>query len=39
MLAGANNDIDELISYIKRTPALMATEPGRQRIKYLEETK
>ncbi|EXU75765.1 hypothetical protein ABW286_11220 [Erwinia papayae] len=36
MLAGSNNNIKELILYIKSSPVLLSDEPGRNRISYLE---
>lgn len=36
MLAGANNDKHELISYIRNTPGISRYEPGRHRANYLE---
>lgn len=37
MLAGANNDKQELISYIRNTPGISKYEPGRHRANYLEK--
>jgi len=39
MKAGMHNDFDEMIKYIKNTPALMLYEPGRHRISYLKNRK
>ncbi|VTM10836.1 Phage-related lysozyme (muraminidase) [Raoultella terrigena] len=36
MLAGANNDKQELINYIRNTPGISQYEPGRHRAYYLE---
>lgn len=36
MLAGANNDKQELIDYIRNTPGISRYEPGRHRADYLE---
>ena len=37
MLAGSNNDKQELINYIKNTPGISRYEPGRRRADYLEK--
>jgi len=37
MLAGANNDKQELINYIRNTPGISKYEPGRYRANYLEK--
>jgi hypothetical protein len=39
MLAGSNNNKQELIDYIKNTSAISQYEPGRKRAKYLEDSK
>jgi hypothetical protein len=36
MLAGANDDTDELIEYINSNPTMKGFEPGRHRVQYLE---
>ncbi|WP_337262099.1 MULTISPECIES: pesticin C-terminus-like muramidase [unclassified Serratia (in: enterobacteria)] len=36
MLAGSNNDKQELINYIRNTPAISQYEEGRHRVRYLE---
>ncbi|EBP3213771.1 peptidoglycan-binding protein [Salmonella enterica] len=36
MLAGSNNDKQELINYIRNTPGISRYEPGRHRADYLE---
>lgn len=36
MLAGSNNDKQELINYIRNTPGISRYEPGRHRANYLE---
>ncbi|MFC0225025.1 pesticin C-terminus-like muramidase [Serratia aquatilis] len=36
MLAGSNNDKQELINYIRNTPAIYQYEEGRHRVRYLE---
>ena len=39
MKSGMHNNYDEMIKYIKNTPALMVYEPGRHRIQYLKNRK
>ncbi|WNY87218.1 hypothetical protein [Leclercia adecarboxylata] len=39
MLAGSNNNKQELISYIRNTTAISQYEPGRHRANYLEDNK
>lgn len=39
MPAAADNNIDDFINYIRRTPALIANEPARNRIRFLEANK
>tara|TARA_B100000700_G_C15019533_1_gene844951 strand:- start:649 stop:1278 length:630 start_codon:yes stop_codon:yes gene_type:complete len=39
MKAGMNNDFDELIDYIRHSTTLRLYEPGRNRVKYLEQRK
>ncbi|HEE9789252.1 TPA: hypothetical protein R8F93_003317 [Enterobacter soli] len=36
MLAGSNNDKQELMNYIRNTPVILLYEPGRHRYEYLE---
>nr|WP_314423557.1 pesticin C-terminus-like muramidase [uncultured Erwinia sp.] len=38
MLAGSNNNKQELISYIRNSPSISQYEPGRHRANYLEES-
>lgn len=38
MKAGMKNNKEELINYIKKSPELMRYEPGRNRIKYIQES-
>lgn len=38
MLAGSNNNKQELIGYIRTTPSISQYEPGRQRANYLESS-
>ncbi|RRZ92939.1 pesticin C-terminus-like muramidase [Erwinia sp. 198] len=39
MLAGAHNNPQELINYIRNTPTLRDDEPDRQRVNYLLESR
>lgn len=39
MLAGAHNNPQELINYIRNTPTLRGDEPARQRENYLLESR
>ncbi|WP_312626947.1 pesticin C-terminus-like muramidase [Scandinavium sp.] len=38
MLAGSNNNKQELISYIRNSPSISQYEPGRHRANYLEDS-
>ncbi|MCC4107085.1 hypothetical protein [Serratia ureilytica] len=38
MLAGSNNNKQELISYIRSSPSISQYEPGRHRANYLEDS-
>tara|TARA_Y100000588_G_scaffold88435_1_gene94568 strand:+ start:157682 stop:157825 length:144 start_codon:yes stop_codon:yes gene_type:complete len=39
MKAGMNNDFNELIDCIRNSTTLRLYEPGRNRVKYLEQRK
>ena len=39
MKTGMNNDFDELIDYSRYSTTLRLYEPGRNRVKYLEQRK
>ncbi len=39
MKSGMNNDFDEMIKYINTSPAIKQYEPGRNRVKYLQNRK